>query len=177
VLIVPALTSLGKGRQTYGSPPMLKALCISRGLMKAIKVIFILSFIFILSSCSVNKYESDAQPVINQFLKHYNNQDFSKIAKMFRNGNPAVKKGSEIPLDQLAAYMSKFYSVYGSAIKLEYAGQEIAADTERGNEYVEYRSGKFQKGHGSIDFIFSIADGKIYFRLVAFGGELAKGLM
>jgi len=27
VLIVPALTSLGKGRQTYGSPPMLKALC------------------------------------------------------------------------------------------------------------------------------------------------------
>jgi len=30
VSIVPALTSLGKGRQTYGSPPMLKALSLVR---------------------------------------------------------------------------------------------------------------------------------------------------
>jgi len=34
VLIVPALTSLGKGRQTYGSPPMLKALYCKRHCMK-----------------------------------------------------------------------------------------------------------------------------------------------
>jgi len=42
VLIVPALTSLGKGRQTYGSPPMLKALSVAREFrMNVIYSIFI----------------------------------------------------------------------------------------------------------------------------------------
>jgi len=57
VLIVPALTSLGKGRQTYGSPPMLKALWItSQGVhMRYIR----LTLLFVLSISCAYTYALD----------------------------------------------------------------------------------------------------------------------
>ena len=42
VSIVPALTSLSKGRQTYASPPMLKALNVMTNIVKVLLILFIL---------------------------------------------------------------------------------------------------------------------------------------
>jgi len=80
VLIVPALTSLGKGRQTYGSPPMLKALDFEQ----AMKIFLVLLMIPFLSSCESTASWNDEYDASFHPEGHHNlvctNEEATEIA-------------------------------------------------------------------------------------------------
>jgi len=83
VLIVPALTSLGKGRQTYGSPPMLKALNYkTRMIVKNISIIFLA--LFLVSGC----YEKDENSYRFEWATLNSRLVESEILKISKKQNP-----------------------------------------------------------------------------------------
>ncbi|MEF3023214.1 hypothetical protein V4D05_19070 [Vibrio mimicus] len=122
-------------------------------------------------------YYSQSAPVIENFISTYNDQNFEKLALMFRNENPNVKTDNQIPIKDLENFLKNMYGLFGKAKETSFNGFEIAVDTERGKEWVVYQSIRFQKGDGSIDFIFSIVDSKLFFRIVGFGGEPMRKFM